>query len=106
MELKTNKENTYIKLEVFYHLGGYSWATYKHEERGYYLSIKPEKIEKRDGLAMVTFSAFSGYKILLEKATRLSRKKLEELNKCINIEKYKHIIDIVAEENNLILEKQ
>lgn len=79
MELKTNKENEFITLEVFYSKGGYSYATYEPQERGYYLNIKPETIEQRNGYQVRTYSAFTGYKILLEKATRFSKKKLEDL---------------------------
>lgn len=103
MELKTNKENMFITLEVFYSKGGYSYSNYEHQERGYYISIKPEEIIQRDGYSTRIYSAFTGYKILIEKASRLSEKKLQELNNNIKIEDYKHIIDIVAKENDLIL---
>lgn len=103
MELKTNKENEFITLKVFYSKGGYSYADYQYQERGYYLIIKPEKIEHRNGYTVTISSPFCGYKVFIEKANRLSQKKLDDLNNNINIEKYKHIIDIVAKENNLIL---
>ena len=103
MELKTNKENMFITLEVFYSKGGYSYSNYEYQERGYYASIKPEEILQHDGYSTRIYSAFTGYKILIEKASRLSKKKLQELNDNIKIDDYKHIIDIVAKENNLIL---
>lgn len=103
MEIKTNKENVFLKLEVFYHSGGYSWATYEYEERGYYLLIVPEKHEARDGIHYTITSAFSGCKIFLESAKRLSKKRLAELTKNIDINDYKHIIDEIANQNNLIL---
>lgn len=30
-----------LKIEVYYHLGGINYFTYKDEQRGYYLSISP-----------------------------------------------------------------
>ncbi len=103
MELKTNKENTYIKLEVFYHKGGYSYTTHEHQARGYYLLIVPEERRIQDGYTMLLCSAFSGCKILLEEANRLSKKRLAELTTGLKIDKYKHIIDRIAEQYNLTL---
>lgn len=103
MELKTNKENMFITLEVFYSKGGYSYANHEYQERGYYASIKPEEILQHNGYSTRTYSAFTGYKILIEKASKLSKKKLQELNDNLKIDDYKHIIDIVAKENNLNL---
>lgn len=103
MELKTNKENMFIKLEVFYHLGGYSWATYEYEERGYYLLIVPEEHAIRDGIHYTITSAFSGCKLFLEGAKRLSKKRLAELTNNLKINDYKNIIEKIASENNLII---
>jgi uncharacterized protein YfeS len=103
MELKTNKENIYIKLEVFYHKGGYNCATCEQQARGYYLLIVPEERRIQDGYTILIASAFSGCKILLEKSKRLSKKRLVELTTNIDINKYKYIIDKIAEQNNLFL---
>lgn len=103
MELRTNKENTYIKLEVFYHKGGYNYATCEQQARGYYLLIVPEERRIQDGYTLLIASAFSGCKVLLEEAKRLSKKRLAELATNIDINEYKYIIDKIAEQNNLIL---
>ena len=76
MKLKTNKDNIFITLEVFYSKGGYSYSTYEYQERGYYASIKPEEIIQHDGYSTCIYSAFTGYKILIEKASKLSKKEI------------------------------
>lgn len=103
MELKTNKENVYITVEIFYDVGGYSYATHKSQDRGYYVSVNPEIIIDKGEYTLRSSVAFSGCKMLIEKATRLSEKKLQEFNNKIKIDDYKHIVDIVAKENGLIL---
>lgn len=41
--------------------------------------------------------------MLIKQANRLSKKKLQELNDNLKIEDYRHVIDVVVKENNLIL---
>ena len=74
-----------IKTEIYYNLGGYN------RKRGYYLSVQPvERTEHKtaDGNAyfIETFSAYSGYFMLLCEATRKSAKQEKEaINKGIQL---------------------
>lgn len=68
------KENT-MTLQVYYSKGGVNLWTYKNEQRGYYISVQPEY---RHGCC-VEMTCFTGYKKLVEPATRFSAKKLDAL---------------------------
>lgn len=66
-----------IKTEIYYNLGGYN------RKRGYYLSVQPiERSEQKteDGSAyfIETYTAFTGYYMLLCEATRKSAKQEKE----------------------------
>lgn len=66
--IPTNKENTYIKIEVYYHKGDYNIR------RGYYLSVQP--IEKEG--VWEKFTAYTGYMYELfpcERYTKAGRDK-------------------------------
>lgn len=62
--------NKYIRLEVYYSLGGMNYFNYKEDPRGYFASAKPVELE--DGL--VSFNLFSGTKTLLYPCRRKSDK--------------------------------
>ncbi len=67
-----------ISLTVYYHLGGYNMFTYEPMKRGYYLSITPCNITRRDGYSTVETAAFSGYKTLIKELKRDSQKAFDE----------------------------
>lgn len=67
-----------LEIQVYYSLGGMNYANYKQEPRGYYLSVAPVKIEKREGYSTISFSAFSGIKTLLLETKRKSDKAYKE----------------------------
>lgn len=66
---------THIKVQIYYHKGGYNLFTYKPERRGIYFSISPVK---RDGI-LESYTAFSGTKICVKELTRKSDKSLNEV---------------------------
>ena len=69
--IKAKGENQYIKVEMYYSLGGYNLFTYKQEQRGYYISVCPvERREYAPGCMMEGFTAFSGVKMLVEPCER------------------------------------
>ena len=80
--------NEFIVAKLDYDLGGYNWATYKPKPRGYYLHIQPMEIEGN----MVTFGAFTGYKMIIHEVDRKSAKG------------YKEGIRKVVEEQNTLVE--
>lgn len=72
--IKAKGENQYIKVELYYSLGGINYFTYKNEPRGYYLSVGPvERCALEGGGFMEGFTAFSGTKILVEPCARKSK---------------------------------
>lgn len=71
---KTSAENGFIKLEVYYDLGGYSYATYREKPRGYYVGVIPVEREDRGGYCLESFAAFTGGKLLLKECNRRSKK--------------------------------
>lgn len=74
--LPARGKDQYIKVELYYSLGGMNYFTYKTEPRGYYVSACP--VERRvltDSTGRVYgtsegFTAFSGTKMLLEPCQR------------------------------------
>lgn len=60
-------ENMFLKVELYYSLGGVNMFTYKNEARGYYLSVSPVEREKIDGFGgfMESYTAFTGVKVLV-----------------------------------------
>lgn len=101
--LNTNKENTFIKLEVKYSKGGTAMFTHKIEKRGYYLHVSPVIRENRENNIIIEmYTAFSGYKQLLNELKRDSPKAYNEA--IILKQNYlSGILDILEKENNIII---
>lgn len=80
------RDCNYIKCELYYHLGGQNFFTYKIESRGYYLSVSPVC---RNG-HMESYMAFSGKKVLVKEVARQNKKAQAEAEEFFkeNIEKY------------------
>lgn len=68
--IKAKGENQYLKIELYYSLGGYNMFSYRQERRGYYISCTPVKRENYGGCSMESFMAFSGQKILVHECAR------------------------------------
>lgn len=98
--IKTTKENTYLRVEVKYNIGGMNYFTYKDEPRGYYLSVSPVE---RDG-HFESYQAFSGIKQCILEVKRQSKKQAEKAEQLA--ETYKeNLINYVLNKNGLSLEK-
>lgn len=63
-------ENQYLKVELYYNLGGMNYFTYKQERRGYYLSICPVERSRCGAGWMESYAAFTGTKILVQECAR------------------------------------
>lgn len=72
--VKENAAATHIKIELRYDLGGYNMFDYTPKKRGYYIHVMPVTRETRDGYALETFTAYTGYKQLVKEVTRKSAK--------------------------------
>ena len=71
----TMADATDIKVDVYYHKGGFNCFTCEPERRGIYFSISPVK---RDGI-WESYTAFSGSKICVKELKRKSDKSLNEV---------------------------
>lgn len=78
IELEANAAATHLKIEVYYHLGGYNCFTAKSENRGYYLSVSPVSRSDRYGVITESYTAFSGIKQCVKTVTRKSAKAEQE----------------------------
>ena len=67
---ETNIPNKFIKIETYYHKDTMNYFTGRSEVRGYYLSVTP--VERARGFE--SFTAFTGFKVLLKEVTRASKK--------------------------------
>ena len=97
----TNK-STHLEINTYYSLGGVSYATYKNEPRGYYISVTPIELNNSRGYTMISTTAFSGVKRCMIECSRQSKKKAEEACN-IKREEYQDMIDYVLEKNGLTL---
>ncbi len=100
IELKANANANFLKLEVYYSLGGFNCFTYKNEARGYYLSVSPVQRSERDGIVFESYTAFSGVKLLLLEVSRKSKKAEAEAER-IAEEKEAELIAYICNKNQL-----
>jgi hypothetical protein len=73
--LKDDPEGRNLEISLSYSLGGMNYFTNNPEPRGYYLHVTP--IARINGF--VSFTAFSGFKVLVEAAERFTQNKLDSL---------------------------
>ena len=100
--IATKNENVFLKVEVYYNLGGMNYFTYKSEPRGYYLSVTPVERIDRGGYFVETQAAFSGYKTILKEVKRKSKKAETEAEQ-LAVKLMQSIIDAVLIEQGLEL---
>jgi len=91
------KENYFLEGELYYSLGGTNFFTCTNEPRGYYFSVSPIEITEH----MRCFSAFSGFKSLIQPAKRFNQKELDKLE--VISELQNNFINLVLKKNNLTL---
>ncbi len=95
------KGTLHICVDLKYSLGGYSGFSMEKNKRGYYLHVKPVEIEGN----WTKFSAFSGYKILIQETARKSFKRyIKALETLINDHKdlIKKMITAVGLQEGLV----
>lgn len=78
IDLIPNEKATHLSVELIYNKGGYSYFTYKEEQRGYYLHVTPVKRYTRDGIQFESFTAFTGVKQCVKTVSRKSAKAEQE----------------------------
>lgn len=99
--IKAKGDNEWIKVELYYSLGGLNCFTYKQEGRGYYLSAVPVKRENHGSFSSESFVAFTGVKTLVQEC---SRKGKTAEQKAMNqyeqrkAELLKHFADLLPQE--------
>ena len=96
------KDGKQYQIMLFYDMGGYNYWTYKHDPRGYFLSIRPVTLTlgKDDKILWVEFTMFAGRRLFLEEAKRFSKKRLSELVEYhfdIDNQEIKRLLEIVIE---------
>jgi len=92
-----NKDFNRIDVEITYSKGGFNLYTNKQEKRGYWLYIIPCIVEKNWTIT----KAFSGNKVLLEPAKRLSRKKLDKIISSFDMQKHIDLLNYILEHNGI-----
>lgn len=68
-------ENKFLKVELYYSLGGANMFTYRNEARGYYVSVSPVERRKLEGCSgfVESYTAFTGLKALVYACGRRSK---------------------------------
>ena len=66
-----------LRLSVYYSTGGVNYMTYKNQQRGYYLSVSPERVEDHGYGNAICSLLGSGVKDFLLEVSRQSDKQLE-----------------------------
>jgi hypothetical protein len=102
-KLPTTKENTFLRMEVYYNEGGMNYFSGQSQKRGYYLSATPVKEEGN----FTTVTAFSGTCQLLLEVKRFSQKKLQEVAADAGSQPiYPQLIAHVKSKNSLTLKSE
>lgn len=72
------KDGQTYEVKVSYNAGSYDHFNYQFVDRGYYLSITPVSISDpfAGGFTIVSYTAFTGTKVLIEKVKRYSYNRL------------------------------
>ena len=96
-EVFNNKDFNRIDVEIAYSKGGFNLWTGKQERRGYWLYIIPCIVEKN----LTITKAFSGNKVLLDPAKRLSGKKLNKIINSFDMQKHIDLLNYVLEHNGI-----
>lgn len=73
-----NRDMNTLKVQVYYNKGGVNWATMREEERGYYFSMTPVRIEDHGNYKVEETRMFSGCKALILPVNRQSQKRFEQ----------------------------
>lgn len=63
--LKTNRENTQLKVEIYYSRGGWNVFTGNEDPRGFWISVQPVSHSETAGIKMESFVVGSGLKKFL-----------------------------------------
>lgn len=90
------KYATHLRIDLYYHKGGYNCFTHKEEKRGYYISVSPVA---RDGF-LESYTCFTGTKQLIKEVQRKSEKAYKTALESIN-EFLPGLIDYVCKENKI-----
>ena len=99
-KIPTTKPNTFLRVEVYYEIGGLNYFSGGTRKRGYWLSVTP--IEEQGDFTCTT--AFSGTCDLLEETKRFSAKRLQEVvNQLSGKSIYQQLISHVKSKNGIVL---
>ena len=72
------KDQTELKIEIYYNKGGMNYYTSRAEKRGYYISVCPVIRTQIGNITTEQYTAFSGVKMLLKEVARKSDKAYNE----------------------------
>lgn len=99
--LNATKESNFLKIEIYYNLGGMNYFTGRAENRGYYISVSPVY---RDGI-LESYTSFTGIKQCL---TTVSRKSEKAYNRALMIAPgvLFDLIDLVCTKNNIEINRE
>ena len=99
--LNPNKNANFIKIEVYYHLGGMNYFTGRAENRGYYISVSPVY---KNGITE-SYTSFTGIKQCIKTVSRKSEK---AYNDAVNAapDVLPDLIDIVCIKNNIEVDRE
>lgn len=94
--LNESKNANFLKIEIYYHLGGMNYFTGRAENRGYYISVSPVY---KSGI-MESYTSFTGIKQCI---STVSRKSEKAYNNALTIapEMLPELIEIVCIKNNI-----
>ena len=74
-----NSDENYLKVSIYYDLGGYSYIASSPTKRGYYVSVTPVVRSEHDNYFSEIIGIFRGYKYCLREVTRKSNKVKQEV---------------------------
>ena len=94
----------YLRVELYYDIGGMNYFTSKPNKRGYYLSVTPvDRGERGTGVMCESTTLGKGVKMLIKEVQRRSKKAAEEAT-TISKNYWHKLIDYVCQTEGIVCE--
>lgn len=95
MDIKLNKpykDNTHLRIEIYYDLGGTSPLSGNPSPRGFYLSVNP--IAKSEHSVQMAIPEEKSFRGLIKEVSRNNKKKLSAMEERLNAANQFHVLSL------------
>lgn len=86
IRIEQSNGNNAVQVILDYDKGGMNYYNYKIDPRGYWLIVRPVKIEDRGDYSTISFGMFDGRRFFIEETKRKSQKRIDVICSKIDAE--------------------